>query len=240
MKKLIIAITSIALSVSTLTAQENAGYNRIGLSYNNTHFGFDKFGDDLDIDGTSLNGIGIDYIHGFSLSRAIPIFLETGLNLNFNFGSENLESIREGNYWAKSNLSMQNINAQVPVNFVYRFNLANDLSIAPYLGLNFKLHFTEKIKTEITTNIPDRYLIQAGIDPEELEGEWTSLFDEDLMGGEKYTWNRFQMGWHIGVGFRYKPLYLGVQYGTDFISAYSYKDSSVNTGNLKISLAYSF
>ncbi len=43
------------------------------------------------------------------------------------------------------------------------------------------------------------------------------------MDGSEYTWNRFQMGWQIGVGFQYKPFYLGVQYGTDFIHAYSHK-----------------
>ncbi len=60
--------------------------------------------------------------------------------------------------------------------------------------------------------------------------------------------NRFQMGWQIGVGFEYQKYYLGVQYGTDFIPAYSHKfeydgatsKPKVNSQALKISLGYTF
>jgi hypothetical protein len=64
------------------------------------------------------------------------------------------------------------------------------------------------------------------------------------MGDSESTWNRFQMGWHVGVGFQFTPFYLGFQYGTDFIPTYSYDlgDGTyrINNGNLKITAAFVF
>lgn len=64
------------------------------------------------------------------------------------------------------------------------------------------------------------------------------------MDGKDYTWNRFQMGWHIGVGVNFNKYYLGVQAGTDFIPFYSHNSNGykpkVNTVDCKISLGYTF
>lgn len=60
------------------------------------------------------------------------------------------------------------------------------------------------------------------------------------MSDKDATWNRFQMGWHVGVGLQYKPFYLGVTYGTDFIKAYKHKDAGVNSGNLAVTIGYCF
>lgn len=139
-----------------------------------------------------------------------------------------------------------NINLLVPVNFVYRFNITEDFSIAPYIGINFKLNMVTKYKDKIDTNIPSEYLEDYN-----LEGEWINYYSKDEekgMGDKDATWNRFQMGWQIGVGFQYKPFYLGIQYGTDFIPAYSHKfeyegmsfTPRVNVGSLRVSLAYCF
>lgn len=180
------------------------------------------------------NGFGLNYTHGFGV--ATNMFVEVGANVDFLFGSRTDKYIGE-----ESKVKFQNINLQVPVNYVYRFNITEGVSIDPYIGLNFKLHFTEKYKGE--------YIDLE--DPEYSEsGKWISVFDkgEDAMDGKDYTWNRFQMGWQIGVGVNYDNYYLGVQVGTDFIPAYShefkYDDESykckVNSTNVKVSLGYTF
>ena len=46
-------------------------YNRISVSYNNTHFGFNKEAGGSDSD-FGLNGFGLNYIHGFSVSSTLP------------------------------------------------------------------------------------------------------------------------------------------------------------------------
>ncbi|MCM1349377.1 MAG: porin family protein [Firmicutes bacterium] len=239
MKKSFIAFACacIAFSASAQRASDAAfasealkDYNRIGVSYNNEHYGFNKdMEDELDFDGVGLNGFGIDYIHGFHLSSTLPLFLETGINFNYNFGSKS-ESYYDEEYTFK----LQDMNFQVPVNLGWRFGLTEEASITPYVGLNFKLHMISRFKEEYKE------------DGEVEKTDWTNLFsdDKDEMGDKDATWNRFQMGWHVGVGFQYSPLYVGVQYGTDFIKAYSHDydgfKPSVNTGNLKVTVAYTF
>ena len=58
------------------------------------------------------------------------------------------------------------------------------------------------------------------------------------MSGEAF--NRFQMGWQTGVGFQYKPLYMGISYGTDFIPFASHDGDRIDTGTFKINIGYTF
>ncbi|TFU93659.1 hypothetical protein E4T81_06790 [Barnesiella sp. WM24] len=222
MKKLIFAVALIAASVS-MNAQD---YNRVALSYDYTGLSFNKemdffYTEKAETLGT--NGFGLNYTHGFGVAN--NMFVEAGANIDFLFGSRT----EKEDGWEET-LKTQNINLQVPVNFVYRFNITEGVSIDPYVGLNFKLHFSERMRFE----------------DEEETGKWESVFDdgEDAMWGKDNTWNRFQMGWQIGVGLNYEKYYLGVQVGTDFIPAYSHKVNNVtgkvNTTNVKVSLGYTF
>lgn len=233
MKKLFIAAAFIAATVS-MNAQD---YNRVALSYDYTGLGFNK---EMDFFGTEKaetigqNGFGLNYAHGFGV--ATNMFVEVGANVDFLFGSRTEKGNGE-----EAKFKTQNINLQVPVNYVYRFNIADGVSIDPYVGINFKLHFTEKYKTDYKDLEDPEY---------SRDGKWISVFDkgEDAMDGKDNTWNRFQMGWQVGVGVNYERYYLGVQVGTDFIPAYSHKfeyggesvKCKVNTTNVKVSLGYTF
>ena len=222
-------------------------YNRVAISYDNTHFGYNKdYKADEDEDPSfSTNGFGLNYIHGFSLSNSLPMFLEVGGNVNFNFYS-NTGEFKFGGETEKYKSQFQNINLQVPVNFVWRFNVVEDFTIAPYVGLNFKLHFVSKTRAYMDGDWEDKA-------EEDEAKEWTNLFSDSKdkgVGDKDFTWNRFQMGWHVGATFQYTQWSLGVQYGTDFIPAYSHtfkaeeggKDfkPAINTGNLKLSVGYTF
>jgi len=237
MKKILLALALGCMSLS-MTAQRASdanldgdlrSYNRIGISYNNENYSFNNdYSDESDIDGLSLNGVGIDYIHGFHITESLPLFIETGLNFNLNFGSKTEKDSSE-----KYEVKSQDYNFQVPVNFVWRFNLGENLHLDPYVGLNFKLHLATKIKESYENEY----------DSENYD--WFSVFDKDDMDGGDYTWNRFQMGWHVGAGITYSSIYFGLQYGTDFISAYSHDfgegyKPKVSTGNLKVTVAYTF
>ena len=224
-------------------------YNRVAISYDNTHYGYNKdYKAEYDVDPSfSTNGFGLNYIHGFGLSNNLPMFLEVGGNVNFNFYSKTDES----SIWdepLKYKSQFQNINLQVPVNFVWRFNVVEDFTIAPYVGLNFKLNFMSIMRAYIDGDWED-------MAEEDEAKEWTNLFSDSKdkgVGDKDLTWNRFQMGWHVGVTFQYTQWSLGVQYGTDFISAYRHtfkaedldggKDlkTAINTGNLKLSVGYTF
>lgn len=227
-------VAAIAVTVPASAQFSNSGssssssdlcksYNRIGVSYTNTGLSANKEFEFIeDKDHISLNGFAVDYIHGFSLSKTLPMFIETGVKANFGFGS--VES--DEDYWSEK-LQMQNIYLSVPVNFAYKFGVSDNVSITPYIGLNLKLHLLGRVKYEYEDEYDD-----------DEESEWYNVFSKDDMDDE--TWNRFQLGWHIGAGVNIKKLYLGVSYGTDFIKAFKHKDASVNSGNLSATIGYTF
>ncbi len=193
-----------------------ASYNTAGISYVNTHFGVsdkDVLGDD---DAFSLNGFSLDYNHGFSLSSSMPMFVEVGGRLIFGFHSDSAES-----YGYKEEIKTSWMSIAVPVNYAYKFAVADDFIIKPYTGINFKFNCLGKQKWTETDPNGDE------------EKEDLNLFDKKDMG-EPYK--RFQMGWQIGVDFQYKPFILGVEYGLDFIKPQKWMNSSL----LSVKLAYQF
>lgn len=236
MKKIFLlgAIAVISLSASAQRANDvdaswlndaqPLSYNLIGVSYDNTHLGGKNY-EFKDGKSMSLNGFGIEYTHGFGLSSVQPIYLELGFKWNMGFGSSTWEDDYE---YEKELYQMMRLN--VPVSFAWRFAADDSFSITPYAGIDFRFNAMGRMKEEY-------------IDGHKTDGKWESLFDEKKMG-KNWTWNRFQMGWHIGVRAEYSRAFLGISYGTDFIHAFSYnkykEDKHVSTGNLAITLGYRF
>lgn len=234
MKKFFKAIMAVALICSALPTsaqftggKSNSGsssadtesYNRISLSYDNTHLGCNKYLEFLDDeDAISLNGIGLEYTHGFSISQRLPMFIEAGIKAQFGAGS--LDDDDDGT------LKFQQFSFSVPVNYTYKFAIGDGMSIAPYLGVNFKVHAMARKKYEYDDDIEER--------------DWNNIFSKDDMVSKDNTWNRFQMGWQLGIGLNVKAFYIGLQYGTDFIAAYKYKKAVVNTGNFAFKVGYNF
>lgn len=239
MKKMIMlaAAAVMALGASAQRASDSelsynehpSGYNRIGLSYINQHYGFNWDSDD----NFSTNGVGIDYIHGFGLSSSLPIYIETGLSFNMGFYSES-ESNSTSTYSWKGTTKFQNMNFQVPVNVAYRFNCGDNFAITPYLGINFKINAVSKKKYDA------EYTYNGNTEKE--NGEWYSFYKKE--DSDDSTWNRFQMGWQVGVGAQYSNLYLGLQFGTDFIPTYSEKYDNetfrISNSTFKVQLGYCF
>lgn len=228
MKKFLLlgAIAMVAFSVSAQRDNENnssridreqlSSYNLIGVSYDNTHLGGKDYGYS-DEESLSLNGFGLEYTHGFGLSRTLPMYLEIGLKWNMGFGAWEPDDYD----YEKNSYQMMRFN--VPVSYAWRFAIGENFSVTPYAGIDFRFNAMGRTKFEL-----DDY----------EEDEWVNLFDKDDMYGD--TWNRFQMGWHVGVRAEYSHVFLGVNYGTDFIKAYSKHKSHVSTGNLNVSLGYRF
>lgn len=202
------------VETSSISNNHLSNYNLIGVSYDNTHLGGKNYGYS-DEESLSLNGLGLEYIHGFGLSRSLPMYFETGLKWDMGFGAW------EPNDYEKNSYKMMRVN--VPVSYAWRFNFGNDFTLTPYAGLDFRFNVLAKSKFEMEGN----------------EYDWINLFDKEKVG-ENNTWNRFQFGWHVGVRAEYSHVFLGFSYGTDFIKAYSYKKSQVSTGNLTVTLGYRF
>lgn len=194
----------------------NSSYNIIGLSYDYTSLNGKNF-EFAENKSMGLNGFGIEYIHGFSLSSTTPLFLELGAKLNMGFGKATSPEDSE------SFVKVQNLRVNIPVSLAYRYSIGSNMAITPFVGLDFRVNVLNR------ANDGDEY-------------GWYSLFDKDEVGDD--TWNRFQMGWHLGARFEYEKISLAVSGGTDFIKAFSYKEdgykSHVSTGNLAVTLGYRF
>lgn len=202
-------------------------YDRVSVSYVNTKLANDAKG----ADDISLNGVGLDYIHGFSLSNSFPLYLETGVKATLSFFSR--EDCRWANKWNEDaddkdfKTTFQTLSAAIPVNLAYKFTLTNgEVSIVPYLGLNFKLN--------LMANGKEVY------DPDSEYGDKDTkkydMFDKKDMEDKDACFKRFQMGWHIGAGLNYRQLYIGLSYGTDFMELCK----KVNTSTFSVNVGYNF
>ncbi len=233
-------------SLSSNTSDISA-YNQIGISYVNESFNFD-FPKDYHMEDIGTNGFGLKYIHGFSVSKNLPMFVETGVNFNFNFGSN-----ESGDEDYTETLKFQWASLSVPVNFAYKFNVGENLAIKPYLGLNVKFNVLGRQKKEYGGDDDDwyddddwdywssyDYDYDYDYDYEGNNDKWANLFDKKDMGGKDQVWNRFQLGWHVGADLQYSKFFVGISYGTDFIKAYKYKKLGVNTGTLNVTLGLCF
>lgn len=200
-------------------------YDRVSVSYVNTKLANDAKG----ADDISLNGVGLDYIHGFSLSKSFPLYLETGVKATLSFFSR--EDCEWYNIWNDDaddkdyKTTFQTLSAAIPVNLAYKFTLSNgDVSIVPYLGLNFKLNLMAKGKEVYDPEYGDK------------DTEKYDMFDKKDMGDKDACFKRFQMGWHIGAGLNYRQLYIGLSYGTDFMELCK----KVNTSTFAVNVGYNF
>ena len=195
---LVLAFVGLAGTASAQFA--NSGSSASGSSiwttvntdgYNRVYVGYSGVKGKIDIDGADdmkFPGFSVGYLRGIGLTQKVPLYLEVGGEIDFNRYSES----EEGLDYKQTILGLK-----IPVSLVYRLNINENFSISPLFGFDFRLNLMGKGKYEY-----------------DGESEDWNLFDDDEMDGEAYK--RFQAGWHIGVGFDYKALHFGVDYGTSF------------------------
>ena len=195
---LVLAFVGLAGTASAQFA--NSGSSASGSSiwttvntdgYNRVYVGYSGVKGKIDIDGADdmkFPGFSVGYLRGIGLTQKVPLYLEVGGEIDFNRYSES----EEGLDYKETLLGLK-----IPVSLVYRLNINENFSISPLFGFDFRLNLMGKGKYEY-----------------DGESEDWNLFDDDEMDGEAYK--RFQAGWHFGVGFDYKALHFGVDYGTSF------------------------
>jgi hypothetical protein len=101
------------------------------------------------------------------------------------------------------------MSAKIPVSLGYNFQVPqSSVSFAPFAGLDFRGNIW-------------------GIDDDE----------EDLFSDDYYEWNRFQIGWHIGLNPKFNNNFLlGVSYGTDFNKLHD--DTRVHTTSVTFGVCF--
>lgn len=176
-----------AKSAASATSSDNNGWSTFYFEYSPSKLNYD--GDDSDSE--SFTGLSLGYNRAFSISNSAPLFIETGLGLQYSFFSRDVKS-----YYSDEEIKFYWLSAKVPVELLYAWQIPNSaVELIPHAGINLRLNILGK---------------------EKYDGEDYDLFDKDDMGGSDNTLNRFQIGWQIGVKARFnKRFMIGLSYGSD-------------------------
>ena len=215
-------------------------YNRVSLSFNMDDYNYNKefYGSNKDENPSfTAVGAGLNYIHGFSLSKKLPMFLEVGGSVNYNGHCES-QWIEDERLNEKYLLSGQfaNLNIRIPVNFAWKFKLNQKHSLTPYTGINFKFNCLSQFREGLE------------VDGREAWKDWINVLKKGEDVQEEDVWNVFQMGWQIGLNWGIKRFNGGIEWGYDFIPAYNqtiriyeFKETfKVNTSTFKLAVGYTF
>ena len=203
---------------NAISAMSTDDYNRIYVGYNPMKIKWDKYQSELEEEFPLTQSLTFGYLHASSLANNLPLFLEYGANFQYSFGKE-----KEDDYeWG---VSVYSVN--VPVNLAFKFQF-NDVSLTPYLGLNFRVNAAGTYKYEYEDYYGD------------IESEKVNIFDDSDEEWGDGTPKRFQAGLNLGVGFSYKALYLGVGYVSDFTKVFDYEDMEGKIGVTTLTLGINF
>ena len=150
----------------------------------------------------SYSAAAVVWTKATALSNSAPVFLEYGLGGQYSWKS-------------KDDILTKMVSAKIPLNLIYSYQIPNtEISIDPYIGLNFRFNIWGEIKQDWDG------------------GQTANVFDKDDMGDSDNTWNRFQLGWHIGAKAKFSnSFFVGVAYGTDFseITKYTHIEETTLT-----------
>ncbi len=192
MKKLKFSLLGILfLMPFCLMAQENRNWNTLYLQLNNLEFQ----------DSGSQNGGSIGYNKAFSLSPKTPLFLESGLGLQYCYDSASLE-INE----FQSKIKFHLLSLKAPINLVYRISFPNGkIHLLPFAGFTLRGNLIAKAKIKAKVgNMKEEESINLFNDPANSEIEYNQF-------------KRFQIGWNVGLNAEIgKHFVVGLSYGKDF------------------------
>ena len=229
-------------SSTSSSAADTDGWQGVTASYNIGKLSYDIEGaKDMDFDGFSIG-----YVKAFSISKSLPLFVETGLGLTYASGEEKGGDFGsydddygwdDGDYgydWYDydygydydyddfvAKMEYTYIGLTVPVNIAYKYTLNEDIQIIPFTGVYLRAGVISKVKVDMGGESKDY-----------------DLFDDKKAKeiGLSDSWNRFQFGWQIGAKVAYKQFTAGISYGTDLNEIA--KKTKMN--NLSISVGYNF
>ena len=205
--------SSSASGSSIWTTVNTDSYNRIYVSYLPSKLKID--GVDLGEleDLTKLKGsFEVGYLRGIGLTDKVPLYLEVGGA--FQFRSSKLD-VSESDYGASAAVSIKGnmLSLNIPVSLAYRININEDFAISPNFGFDFRINLIGKLKGDSSFSYGGESVEEELMDIDLFKDQ---IYDIEGYEFEWEGWNRFQAGWHIGVGLDYRALHFGVQYGSDF------------------------
>ncbi len=212
------AQTTIAQSASAEANSVNNGWSTVSIEWTPGKLSPDTG------DSWSFTGLSLGYSRAISVSKDTPLYIETGLGLQYSFLSKMEKasgyynkatgtfydtSLYGGTYVnAKVDIDGSLFTAKVPVELLYAWQLPDSkVTLIPHTGINLRINIMGKAKIKADV---------SGSGISESEEQTYNLFNEEDMGGTSNTMNRFQIGWQIGLKARFNNLFmLGLSYEYD-------------------------
>lgn len=241
MKKISILLFLVAMGVqvyaqnnsSSITANAiTSGWNTVWVEWSPSTFKVDV----KDADNQSFTGLSAGFSRAFNIAPSNPVYVEAGIGIQYSFFKDEFQDERpnivedEYNYWTSryytAHRSLDMWSVKIPVSLLYKFDIPNSsVSIMPLVGFNLRFNISAKQKAPGEKD----YVFREGLE--------TDLFDSKDMGDSSATWNRFQLGWHIGVKAHFfNHIMAGVSYGNDLTEI----AKKTNISAVTISMGYVF
>lgn len=213
-----------AKSPASATSSDNKGWSTVYFEYSPSKLSYSGDEDD----SQSFTGLSLGYNRAFSLSNSVPLFLETGIGVQYSFYSD--EEEYSGYYYsAKANLDVYIVSANIPVELLYAWQIPNStVELIPHAGINLRFNALGEATVKAEAS--------SGYSKGSAEKSY-NLFDKDDMESiESNTFNRFQIGWKIGVKARFnKRFMIGLAYGSD-----SEISKKINTSGVNLTAGITF
>lgn len=189
--------------------KEFKGWNALFVQYNPSSFNNDGH-------SSSFSGLTLGYGHHFNIVPNQPIYLETGLAVQYSFNTKLVPPTDDkdviNGYKELSNPWF--LSLKIPVNITYKYSFPRSIfSIEPFAGFALRGNIVGFVKAEYTIKAKN---IASGYDNSWMKDDNWFLFSKKDMG-EDYAWKVFQLGWQAGVNFYIgETFYINASYGSDF------------------------
>lgn len=204
MKKqlMVVAMTLISLTAFAQSTKEKRvalennldNYNRISLSF--TSFSASKDGL-LGDEAMRLPGFKFGWTGGYSVGKKLPFFVEAGAEIQYN--------TRRGDFaWNNDELRASTLGFVVPVNFGYKLGFKNGAYIEPYCGLHLKMNLAGKYKIIRDSESTEKDVSASWWNEKEMK--------ENINVDNSKGFNRFQLGWQVGLNVGYKRVNFNLAY----------------------------
>lgn len=149
------------------------------------------------IDPLTVGGVNLGMVKSWRLVKTFPLYFESGIEANWQRSSNTEDDW--GDDGESRSRTYDVIDVNVPLNLAGKFQIADKLSLVPYVGLN--------VKAYVYGNYCYKYTYK-----DETKSENTNLFSDDF----SYNLNRFHIGGHVGLDAHYDRFVFGFSYGGDF------------------------
>ena len=175
----------IDMGVIYMKSAKSKHYNRISYSYNPQLIPTICPHQKLFYDSYKVIGVTFSYLHGYNFSDKFSVELGAKSNITIDDRDKDQEQSIE---MYDRQLHSTNLSLSVFANLAYNIAI-NNVTISPYVGVFTRSYLISEFRND------DNYVVYD-VD-KELENRW------------------FNPGAQVGVGFKYRKLYLGAELGCD-------------------------